>query len=238
MTSLPKAASSQTLILTLDLVGTAVFALEGAGAGAESRLDLLGVLVIAFVTALGGGITRDILIGATPPRAFADWRYPVVAFAAGIAAFLLSEWVRVFPGGLLIVLDAAGLTLFAIAGAEKALEAGLGAVPAILIAGVTAVGDHGGGAPPGPFKRLRGHAGGGVLLRPSHDRGSLRLAVAQGRLAVAAHIHRRRLCSAYPPIGEAGDKRADERGRPEQPQLLNRPTLFEHRRSQASGGIH
>jgi uncharacterized membrane protein YeiH len=131
---------SQRLIFALDLAGTMVFALEGAGAAMESRLDLLGVLVIAFVTALGGGIARDVLIGAAPPQAFRDWRYPAMAFGAGVAAFVFSQIVLQIPHGALIVLDAAGLALFAVAGTEKALDHGLGALTAVLMGGVTGVG--------------------------------------------------------------------------------------------------
>jgi uncharacterized membrane protein YeiH len=131
-------ADRQTL--ALDLAGIAVFALEGAGAGVQARLDLLGVLVVAFVTALGGGIVRDILIGAAPPQALRDWRYPATAFAAGMAAFAFDEVVRAIPQQALIILDAAGLSLFAIAGAEKTLDKGLGTLTAVLMGGVTGVG--------------------------------------------------------------------------------------------------
>ena len=65
-------------MLVADLVGTAVFAVEGAIAAMRSQLDLLGVMVIAFIVALGGGVTRDVLIGATPPNAVADWDSTVV----------------------------------------------------------------------------------------------------------------------------------------------------------------
>lgn len=131
---------SQRLIFALDLAGTALFALEGAGAAMQGRLDLLGVMVIAFVTALGGGIARDLLIGAAPPQALRDWRYPGMAFAAGIAAFAFNQVVREIPQEALIVLDAAGLSLFAIAGAEKTLDIGLGPLTAVIMGGVTGVG--------------------------------------------------------------------------------------------------
>ena len=134
------ASKSQHLILALDLAGAAVAAQEGAGAAMASHLDLLGVLVIAFVAALGGGIARDILIGQAPPRALRDWRYPAVPLVAGIAAFAFSRWVRVIPQEALVTLDAAALGLLAVAGAEKSLDQGLSSLAAILVGGVTGVG--------------------------------------------------------------------------------------------------
>ena len=80
-------ARSPWLLLGLDPAGAAVFALDEAEMAVQGRLDLLGVIVIAFVSALGGGILRDLLIGAVPPAAIRDWRYPAVAFAAGMAVF-------------------------------------------------------------------------------------------------------------------------------------------------------
>ncbi|WP_256672624.1 trimeric intracellular cation channel family protein [Pseudomonas sp. C1C7] len=68
----------EKIVLFADLVGTAVFAIEGAISAMRSGLDLLGVMVIAFIVALGGGVTRDLLIGATPPNAVANWRYPAL----------------------------------------------------------------------------------------------------------------------------------------------------------------
>ena len=62
------------LLLTLDMTGTFIFALEGALAAVEGDLDLFGLLVLSFATALGGGIIRDLLIGAIPPGSIRDWR--------------------------------------------------------------------------------------------------------------------------------------------------------------------
>lgn len=80
-------------MLVADLAGTAVFAVEGAIAAMRSQLDLLGVMVIAFIVALGGGVTRDLLIGATPANAVADWRYPALEFAMGGLAFVFHQQV-------------------------------------------------------------------------------------------------------------------------------------------------
>ncbi|MFT9090389.1 MAG: TRIC cation channel family protein, partial [Gluconacetobacter sp.] len=89
----------------------------------------------------GGGLTRAGLRGAGPPRAIRDWRYPALAFLTGLMVFLLPPALRLAPGGsVLAVLDAAGLSLFAVAGAEKALSRGVGALGAALMGMVTAVG--------------------------------------------------------------------------------------------------
>jgi uncharacterized membrane protein YeiH len=75
------------MLLVVDLLGTFIFAVEGATAGIEANLDLLGLMVVAFATALGGGIIRDVLIGAVPPNSIRDWRYPAAAFLGGAVVF-------------------------------------------------------------------------------------------------------------------------------------------------------
>ena len=105
-----------------------------------ARLDVFGVMVISFVTALGGGMLRDLLIASPPPQALRDWRYPLTAFAAGLLAFVFYHVIRQIPGEVLIVLDAGGLALFAIAGAEKSLALGINPLAAVLMGGVTGVG--------------------------------------------------------------------------------------------------
>ena len=135
----------RTLVLVLDLVGTFVFALSGAAVGIRHKLDLFGVLVLSVVAASAGGITRDVLIGATPPAAIADWRYLTVGTLAGLITFLsypirqgssIDERLR----RPILIVDAAGLSLFAVAGALKALAFQLGPVQVVLIGGLTAVG--------------------------------------------------------------------------------------------------
>jgi uncharacterized membrane protein YeiH len=129
----------QTLVLLLDLAGTFVFALAGATAGARRQLDVFGVLMLAFAAACSGGIARDVLIGATPPAAISDWRYLAASLVAGAVAFRwhgtierLANPVRMF--------DAAGLALFAVAGAQKALAFGLSPVMAALLGMLTGIG--------------------------------------------------------------------------------------------------
>lgn len=128
-----------TLLVVLDLAGTFVFALSGALVGVRHRLDLFGVLVLAFAAATAGGIARDLIIGAVPPPAIADPRYFVVPVIAGLITFLWHPVVTRLQAAVL-VLDGAGLALFAVSGAVKALEFGLGPVAAVLLGGLTGIG--------------------------------------------------------------------------------------------------
>jgi len=112
---------SGKLLFAVDLAGTLLFGIEGATAAIAGHLDLLGLLVLAFSTALAGGIIRDLLIGAVPPSSLRDWRYSAVAFTGAAIVFFLHRFVQGIPGAVIVVLDAAGLALFAVAGTEKAL---------------------------------------------------------------------------------------------------------------------
>ena len=128
-----------TLLLVLDLAGTFVFALSGAMAGVKHRLDVFGVLVLSFAAANTGGITRDVLIGAIPPGAISDWRYLGVSLVAGLLTFyfpsaITQRWSPV------LLFDAAGLALFAVSGAHKALAYGLNPVMATLLGMLTGIG--------------------------------------------------------------------------------------------------
>jgi uncharacterized membrane protein YeiH len=129
----------ETLVLALDLFGTFVFALSGAMAGVRHRLDVFGVLVLSYAAATAGGITRDLLIGAVPPASVADWRYIVVPVVAGLATFRWHPAVRRWQSPVLIF-DAAGLALFAVSGALKALAFGLNPLAAVLLGMVTGIG--------------------------------------------------------------------------------------------------
>jgi uncharacterized membrane protein YeiH len=127
-------------LFAVDIAGTLVFAVEGATAAMRGRLDLLGLIVLAFATALGGGIIRDVLIGAVPPAALRDWRYSAIAFAGAAVVFFLHRFVQAIPGPVIIALDAAGLALFAIAGTQKALIYKMHPFIAILLGTITGVG--------------------------------------------------------------------------------------------------
>jgi uncharacterized membrane protein YeiH len=131
--------SVETVLLIADLLGVAVFAASGASAAVAKRLDLFGVVFVGFVAALGGGILRDVVIGAVPPLAFADWRYPVTAAVASAAVFRLHPHFARLRRTVL-VLDAAGLGLFTVAGTLKSLEAGVPAVGSCVIGMLTGIG--------------------------------------------------------------------------------------------------
>jgi len=127
------------LPLLLDLLGTFVFAVSGALVAVRSRLDMLGTLVLAGATGLGGGLVRDVLLGDVPPPGLVDWWFLVAAAMAGVATFL---WHPAFARweNLILTLDAAGLALFCVTGALKASDAGLGIVPSALLGMITAIG--------------------------------------------------------------------------------------------------
>jgi uncharacterized membrane protein YeiH len=129
----------ETLLLVLDLVGTFVFALSGATAGVKRRLDLFGVLVLSFAAANSGGIIRDLLIGAVPPAAISDWRYLTVSLLAGVITFWCYPVIDRLHSPVL-VFDGAGLALFAVSGAQKALAFGLDPVLAALLGMLTGIG--------------------------------------------------------------------------------------------------
>ena len=131
---------AEPTLFVLDLVGTFVFALDGALVALRvARLDIVGAITLAMVTAIGGGVIRDVLIGAVPPATFSDWRYLTVATAGGLIAFLLGNRLERLSSPI-TVLDAAGLSLFAVIGASKALDFGLGAGQAVLLGAITGVG--------------------------------------------------------------------------------------------------
>ncbi len=128
------------LLFVVDHAGTVLFAMEGAFAAIAGNLDFFGVMVVSFATALGGGLLRDVLIGATPPQSIRDWSYAVSAFTTGGAVFVLHQFARQIPSGLLMILDAAGLALFAVAGTQKALGYGIPPFISILMGTITGVG--------------------------------------------------------------------------------------------------
>ena len=131
--------TASTLSLVLDLCGVFVFALSGALAAVLRKLDIVGVVVVATVAAIGGGLLRDVVLPDVPPPVLADWRYVAVSTAAGVLVFFfhpqvgrVTRAVRVF--------DAAGLGFFAVSGTSKALAFGLGPVPAMILGVITGCG--------------------------------------------------------------------------------------------------
>jgi uncharacterized membrane protein YeiH len=128
------------LLLVLDLAGTFAFALNGALTAVRVvRLDIVGVITLGMITALGGGIIRDILLDDLPPATFRDWRYLAVAAGGAFLAFLLGRRLDRL-GGAITVADAVGLSVFAVTGADKALEFGLGPAQAVILGTITGVG--------------------------------------------------------------------------------------------------
>lgn len=132
--------TTSPLFLALDLMGTFAFALSGALTAIRvARLDIVGVVALGMTTAMGGGIIRDILLGALPPATFSDWRYLSVAAAGSLVAFVFGRGLDRLAMPIL-VLDAAGLSLFAVSGALTGLDAGVGAAQAVILGAMTGVG--------------------------------------------------------------------------------------------------
>ncbi|MGV9882319.1 trimeric intracellular cation channel family protein [Streptomyces sp. NPDC003006] len=123
----------------LDIVGIFVFAISGALLAVRKNFDVFGIAVLAEVTALGGGLFRDLVIGAVPPAAFTDLGYFITPlFAAALVFFLHPEVERTQLA--VNVFDAAGLGLFCVAGTTKAYDYGLGLTASATLGLATAVG--------------------------------------------------------------------------------------------------
>lgn len=127
------------LYLWIDVAATLLFALEGASAGIQAHLDLFGVLVVGFSTALVGGIVRDLLLGDAPPAAFRSPSRIVAAFLGGLIAFALFS-ASAIPASVLTTSDAAALALFAVTGAAKAREHGSNGLVVVMLGTITGVG--------------------------------------------------------------------------------------------------
>ena len=136
---MPRHIEIASLLLTLDLAGTAVFAASGAAVGVKHRLDVFGVCVLAFVAGNAGGMLRDVLIGAIPPVAFGGWQYVAVSLLAAVVTFLWHPRLERLHTPILIF-DAAGLGLFSVSGTQKALAYGLNPLMAALLGMLTGIG--------------------------------------------------------------------------------------------------
>ncbi|HEY3408665.1 MAG TPA: trimeric intracellular cation channel family protein [Propionicimonas sp.] len=127
-------------LLILGLIGTAVFAVNGALTAVQAaKLDIVGVTTLGTITALGGGITRDVLLGALPPEGLADWRYLSLALVTSALVFPAHRLLARFVS-LVTVLDAAGLSLFCVTGTLASLEHGAGPLLAIILGTISGVG--------------------------------------------------------------------------------------------------
>lgn len=127
------------IYVVLDLIGTFVFAVSGAVAARQRGLDVFGIFAIAFTTACGGGIIRDLCIGAIPPTGLTHLPYLLTALAAALISMVFYSWVNILNHPVLIF-DAVGLSAFAVAGARKVLAFGFNYEMAILLGITTAVG--------------------------------------------------------------------------------------------------
>lgn len=132
------------VLTAVDLAATFVLAAECALAAVRLDLDLFGILVLAFVGSVGGGVIRDLLLGEHPPAAFRDWRYAALAVAATAAVVAASmafgrvgDWS---PPLAVDIFEAVGLALAAVAGARKSLDYGLNAASVVIIATVNGCG--------------------------------------------------------------------------------------------------
>ncbi|MET7613535.1 trimeric intracellular cation channel family protein [Streptomyces seoulensis] len=124
---------------TLDVIGIFVFAISGALLAVRKNFDVFGMAVLAEVTALGGGLFRDLIIGAVPPAAFTDLGFFVTPLLATIVVFFLHPHVERIQAAVL-VFDAAGLGLFCVTGTTKAYSHGLGLTASATLGLATAVG--------------------------------------------------------------------------------------------------
>ena len=132
--------TSSALYLALDLTGTFAFALNGALTAVRvARLDIVGVVTLGMITAIGGGMIRDVLLGDLPPATFSDWRYLAVAAGGSLVAFLFGRGLDRLATAI-VLLDAAGLSLFAVSGALKSLDFGVGPAQAVILGAITGVG--------------------------------------------------------------------------------------------------
>ncbi|WIM92539.1 TRIC cation channel family protein [Actinoplanes oblitus] len=131
--------SSHLALAVLELVGIFVFAISGALTAIQKGFDAIGILILAEVTATGGGVVRDLIIGDTPPAAFRQAEYLLVPFAAAVVAFFGHPVMERLTFTVLLF-DAAGLGLFCVTGTLKALDHGLGPVQSAVLGVTTGVG--------------------------------------------------------------------------------------------------
>ena len=172
----PEAAVSE-VTRVLDLAGVAANAILGGVIARRQRFDVVGLVGLAVISGLGGGIVRDVLLQRGPPVALTDLAYLLVALAGATVIFVTKPSGKLWDRGFQLV-DAAALGCWAVAGAQKTLDAGLGALPAVLLGIITAVG---GGAirdvvlrrspkvfRPGPLEAASAAFGSVVLVAAHH----------------------------------------------------------------------
>ncbi|MBO6531590.1 MULTISPECIES: trimeric intracellular cation channel family protein [Flavobacteriaceae] len=125
------------LYLTIDILGTIAFAISGVLVAMEKRLDLFGVLIIAFVTAIGGGTLRDLLIGNTPVGWMHDLTYVITIFISVVFAIIFVNKLKYLRKSLFLF-DTIGIGLYTMVGVEKGLEAQLLPIMCVFLGTMTA----------------------------------------------------------------------------------------------------
>lgn len=200
------------MVPTLVIVGTVVFALTGALVAVEKRFDMVGVMVLAAVTAIGGGSIRDLIAGRTPPTAFTNEALLWTIAATAVVTFLGARYVAV-PSRLLYVADTASLALFAALGAQAGVDIGFGFWACVFAGTVSGVGggiirDLLSGEVPGVLYRsgdfYASAAGLGAATTYLLDGTSQDLALIAGASAVVVMRVGSRLAGLTLPVGRTG----------------------------------
>jgi len=125
----------------IEISGTVAFTISGAFSAIQKRLDVFGVLILGFVTAIGGGTIRDVMIGDTPVAWMRNYETPLIILGTAIATILFKKYIKTFKTTLFLF-DALGLGLFTIIGTQKGISAGLN--PGVCVALGTITGCFGG----------------------------------------------------------------------------------------------
>jgi uncharacterized membrane protein YeiH len=120
----------------IELLGTIAFTISGAFSAMQKRLDAFGVVVIAFITAIGGGTIRDVLIGYTPVSWMRDLNGPLIITITAVAAILFKKYIKNFKVTLFLF-DALGLGLFTLIGIQKGIDAGLKPGVCVILGTIT-----------------------------------------------------------------------------------------------------
>ena len=127
-----------SLLYVLDLFGTFIFAVAGAIIGVKKHLDLFGVMIVGFVTAVGGGTVRDVILGAKPVFWLMDINYFFCITIGGVLTFIIGSRITKL-NMLLLVSDAIGIGVFTLIGLKKGLKYNLYPVFAIMMGVTTAI---------------------------------------------------------------------------------------------------
>ena len=125
-----------SVTFVIELLGTIAFTISGAFSAMQKRLDAFGVVVIAFITAIGGGTIRDVLIGYTPVSWMRDLNGPILITITAIAAILFKKYIKNFKVTLFLF-DAVGLGLFTLIGIQNGVDAGLSHGVCVILGTIT-----------------------------------------------------------------------------------------------------